>query len=116
MLIKASLFYWTSILHIKNKYHMRINEEFIENVEDDDLLQSSEETPEFGGSYDIVIYINLWNDSMIKDVVSRRVMKFLSATPAVSSAERLEVVYNYKDGFDHIQTSDYDYKCFNTFA
>ena len=42
MLIKASLFYWTSILHNKNKYPMRINEEFIENVEDDDLLNSSE--------------------------------------------------------------------------
>ena len=64
----------------------------------------------------MVIYIDLWTDSRNKDVISRRVMKFLSATPAVSSAERLEVVYNYKDGFDHIQTSDYDYKCFNTFS
>ena len=36
--------------------------------------------------------------------------------PAVEAVERLEVEYNPKDNFDHILTSDYEYKRWNTFA
>jgi len=36
--------------------------------------------------------------------------------PAVEAVERLEVEYNPKDNFDHIRTSDYEYKRWNTFA
>lgn len=43
-------------------------------------------------------------------------MKFLSATPAVSSAERLEVVYDPHDNYDHISTSDYEYRRWNSFV
>ena len=35
--------------------------------------------------------------------------------PAVEAVERLEVEYNPKDNFDHIRTSDYEYKRWNTF-
>ena len=37
-------------------------------------------------------------------------------TPAVEAVERLEVIYNPKDNFDHIQTSDHEYKRWNTYA
>ena len=37
-------------------------------------------------------------------------------TPAVEAVERLEVEYNPKDNFDHIRTSDHEYKRWNTFA
>ena len=36
--------------------------------------------------------------------------------PAVEAVERLEIIYNPKDNFDHIRTSDYEYKRWNTFA
>ena len=63
----------------------------------------------------MVIYINLWNDFAKKDVVAHRILKCFSATPAITSAERLEVIYNSHDNYDHIQTSDYEYKRWNTF-
>lgn len=43
-------------------------------------------------------------------------MKILNLAPAVEAVERLEVIYNPKDNFDHIRTSDYEYKRWNTFA
>jgi hypothetical protein len=43
-------------------------------------------------------------------------MKILNMAPAVEAVERLEVIYNPKDNFDHIQTSDHEYKRWNTFA
>ena len=43
-------------------------------------------------------------------------LKFLSATPSVYSAERLEVIYDSHDNYDHIPTSDYEYRRWNTFV
>ena len=40
----------------------------------------------------------------------------LSSSPFVKQIERLEVIYNPRDNFDHVITSDYDYKRWNTFA
>lgn len=40
---------------------MRINEDFLDDAQRDDisLTTADVETPEYGGSYDIVIYIDL---------------------------------------------------------
>jgi hypothetical protein len=48
------LFVW-----MLNKYSMRINEDFLDDAQRDEipLTAADAETPEYGGSYDIVIYI-----------------------------------------------------------
>lgn len=97
---------------------MRINEDFLDDAQRDDipLTTADVETPEYGGSYDIVIYIDLQNTTKNKNVIANQVMKILNMAPAVEAVERLEVIYNPKDNFDHIQTSDHEYKRWNTFA
>ena len=91
---------------------MRINEDFLDDAQRDDipLTTADVETPEYGGSYDIVIYIDLQNTTKNKNVIANQVMKILNMAPAVEAVERLEVIYNPKDNFDHIQTSDHEYK------
>ena len=44
-----------------NKYSMRINEDFLDDAQRDDisLTTADAENPEYGGSYDIAIYIDL---------------------------------------------------------
>ena len=97
---------------------MRINEDFLDDAQRDDipLTTADVETPEYGGSYDIVIYIDLQNTTKNKNVIANQVMKILNMAPAVEAVERLEVEYNPKDNFDHIRTSDHEYKRWNTFA
>ena len=83
---------------------MRINEDFLDDAQRDDipLTTADVETPEYGGSYDIVIYIDLQNTTKNKNVIANQVIKMLNMAPAVEAVERLEVEYNPKDNFDHI--------------
>ena len=92
---------------------MRINEDYLDTVEQDDII-TKEEEPQYGCSYDIVIYIDIHNDFKKKDTVASKVLKMLSATPAVESAERLKIIFE-SDNFDHIYTDDAEYKRWNTF-
>ena len=83
---------------------MRINEDFLDDAQRDDipLTTADVETPEYGGSYDIVIYIDLQDTTRNKNSISNQVIKILNLAPAVEAVERLEVIYNPKDNFDHI--------------
>ena len=51
---------------------MRINEDFLDDAQRDDipLTTADVETPEYGGSYDIVIYIDLQNTTKNKNVIA----------------------------------------------
>jgi len=51
----------TPVFFMLNKYCMRINEDFLDDAQRDDipLTTADAENPEYGGSYDIVIYIDL---------------------------------------------------------
>jgi hypothetical protein len=92
----------------------RINEDFLDTVDLTDTI-STEEEPHYGGSYDIVIYIDLQTMTDENNIISKRILKVLSAMPSVDAVERLQIIFNPQDNYDHIPTEDYEYKCWNTF-
>lgn len=91
---------------------MRINEDFLDTVDHEDINTiSTEEEPHYGGSYDVVIYIDLQTMTDENNIISKRILKVLSAMPSVDAVERLQIIFNPQDNYSYIQTEDYEYKC-----
>ena len=79
---------------IINKYSMRINEEFIEDIKDDDLVSSNTET--VSCNYDAILLVT--SDFIIPSLIHcKRIKKTIEISSIVNHVDILEMKKNKKD-------------------
>ena len=89
-----------------NKYAMRINEEFLDNASQDELMVQTSATN--NGGYDFIIYVILKHNTLSAKRVSSRTQAFLAKCPFISSLEPLDIAH--EKNLDRIITASGDFE------